>query len=70
MFIAPPSHGRAGAAAARAGTDSDAAIATRLAIAETELAAADEFDLVVVNDVAERAAAEVAAIIGDTTKGE
>jgi guanylate kinase len=38
-------------------------VATRLRIAERELSAAREFDHVVVNDVAERAAAEVAAII-------
>jgi len=40
-----------------------------LAIAETELAAADEFDLVVVNDSAERAALEVAGFIKERRKG-
>ena len=42
----------------------------RLEIAATELAAADEFDLVVVNDVAERAAAEVAAFITERHEGD
>jgi guanylate kinase len=53
VFIAPPSM-----AALAAG-----AIAKRLDRAETEVAAAEEFDHVVVNDEAGRAADEVAAII-------
>ena len=51
------------------GTETDAAIARRLSIAAIEVAAAGEFDHVVVNDDAERAATEVAAIIADRRKG-
>jgi guanylate kinase len=38
-------------------------MARRLAIAQDEVAAAREFDAVVINDVAERAAAEVIELI-------
>jgi guanylate kinase len=70
VFIAPPSMADLALRLRRRATDSDEAIATRLEIAATELAAADEFDLVVVNDVAERAAAEVAAFIGGAHEGD
>lgn len=70
IFVAPPSleelsqrlHGRA--------TDTAQAIAKRLEIAKAELAAEHEFDAVVVNDQAARAAAEVAAIIEKRRKGD
>ncbi len=51
------------------GTETDEAIARRLRRAQTEVAAAGEFDHVVVNDDAARAADEVAAIIADRRKG-
>jgi guanylate kinase len=70
VFIAPPSVADLAERLRRRATDSDEAIAIRLEIAATELAAADEFDLVVVNDVAERAAAEVAAFIRERHKGD
>ena len=46
------------------GQDDPAAIERRLALAEQEEQAADRFDAVVVNDDADRAAHEVAAILG------
>ena len=69
VFIAPPSMSELGQRLRGRGTESDEAIARRLHIAETEVAAAGEFDHVVVNDDAERAAAEVAAIIAERRKG-
>lgn len=63
VFIAPPSMAELHDRLRGRGTDSDADIARRLHIAETEVAAAHEFDHIVVNDDAERAAAEVVAII-------
>ena len=50
VFIAPPSLDVARRAAARARQDDDAGVARRLQIAETELAARDEFPIVIVND--------------------
>ncbi|WP_375486858.1 guanylate kinase [uncultured Jatrophihabitans sp.] len=63
VFLAPPSveelvdrlHGR--------GTESAEAVAARLARAEVEMAAASEFDHVVVNRDVEQAALEVAALV-------
>jgi guanylate kinase len=63
VFIAPPSMAELATRLKGRGTESPAAIARRLHIAEREVAAADEFDHIVVNDDAERAALEVAAII-------
>lgn len=69
VFIAPPSFAELRRRLRGRGTESDAAVAQRLQIAATELAAAQEFDHVVVNDDAERAADEVAAIINTERKG-
>ena len=69
VFIAPPSMAELALRLRGRGTETDEAIARRLHRAVTEVAAAGEFDHVVVNDDATRAAAEVAAIIADTTKG-
>ncbi len=63
VFIAPPSLAELAARLKGRGTESAAAIARRLHTAEGEVAAAEEFDHIVVNDDAERAAAEVAGII-------
>ena len=68
VFIAPPSLAELSQRLRGRGTETDEAIARRLHIAETEVAAAGEFDHVVVNDDAERAADEVAAIIEDRRK--
>lgn len=69
VFIAPPSLAELSDRLRGRGTESDEAIGRRLRIAETEVAAAGEFDHVVVNDDAERAAIEVAAIIEERRKG-
>jgi guanylate kinase len=63
VFIAPPSMAELAERLRGRGTETAAAIAKRLHRAETEVAAAKEFDHVVVNDDAGRAADEVAAII-------
>lgn len=63
VFIAPPSMAELADRLRGRGTETAAAIARRLHRAETEVAAAEEFDHVVVNDDAGRAADEVAAII-------
>lgn len=69
VFIAPPSLEELRQRLRGRATESDEAIARRLRIAETELAAADEFDHVVVNDDAGRAADEIVRIIEDRRKG-
>jgi guanylate kinase len=69
VFIAPPSLEELGRRLRGRGTESDAAIARRLGIAETEVAAAGEFDHVVVNDEPRRAAAELVEIINAERKG-
>ena len=69
VFIAPPSMAELSQRLRGRGTDSDEAIARRLSIAQTEVAAAGEFDHVVVNENAEQAATEVAAIIEERRKG-
>lgn len=69
VFIAPPSWEELRQRLRGRATESDEAIARRLHIAETELSAAGEFDHVVVNDDAGRAAEEVVRIIEDRRKG-
>jgi guanylate kinase len=69
IFIAPPSAAELSQRLRGRGTESDEAIARRLSIAQTEVAAAGEFEHVIVNDDAERAADEVAAIIEERRKG-
>lgn len=68
VFIAPPSMAELSQRLRGRGTETDEAIARRLQIAETEVAAAGEFEYVVINEDAGRAAAEVAAIIEDRRK--
>jgi guanylate kinase len=63
VFIAPPSMAELADRLRGRGTETAAAIAKRLHRAEAEVAAAEEFDHVVVNDDAGRAADEVVAII-------
>jgi guanylate kinase len=46
------------------GTESAADVAARLARAEVELAAASEFDHVVINNDVDHAAQEIAALLG------
>lgn len=70
IFVAPPSIEELGRRLRGRGTDSAAAIARRLEIACGELAAAHEFDEVIVNDDAKQAAARLAAIIADRRDAE
>jgi guanylate kinase len=69
VFIAPPSMAELAVRLRGRRTETAAAIARRLERAETEVAAAEEFDHVVVNDDAGRAADEVAVIIEARRKG-
>lgn len=69
VFIAPPSFGELARRLRGRGTESETAIGRRLDIAASEVAAADEFDHVVVNDDVERAAAELLEIINAERKG-
>ena len=68
VFIAPPSMAELSQRLRRRGTETDEAIARRLRIAETEVAAAGEFEYVVINEDAGRAADEVVAIIEERRK--
>lgn len=63
VFIAPPSMAELARRLRGRGTETDEGIARRLAIAEREVAAAREFDEVVVNDDADRAADELARLV-------
>ena len=63
VFVAPPSLEELGRRLRGRATDAEAAIARRLEIARGELAAAHEFDEVIVNDDAKQAAARLVAII-------
>jgi guanylate kinase len=63
IFVMPPSAGSLEKRIRQRGQDSEAAIAKRLAQAQVELAAADEFDFKIVNDDLEAAIAELEAAI-------
>jgi guanylate kinase len=64
VFLAPPSIEELRARLARRGTEATEVIQARLEHADLELLAAeDEFDVVVVNDNVQRAAAEVVALL-------
>jgi guanylate kinase len=63
VFIAPPSEEALRARLIGRGTDDPEQIERRLATAERELQARDEFDHVVVNDRLEDAVAELSAIV-------
>jgi guanylate kinase len=62
VFLAPPSAEELVRRLAERGTETPAQQRERLARAEAEMAAASEFDHVVINDDVERAAAEVAEL--------
>ena len=67
VFVLPPSEAALEKRIRSRGQDSEAAIAKRLAQAKVELAAADEFDLKIVNDDFERAIAQLEiAVFGPT----
>jgi guanylate kinase len=63
VFLTPPSVDELRDRLAGRGTEERDAIETRLQIAQAELAAHAEFDVVVVNDDVERAAAEVVSLL-------
>lgn len=63
VFIAPPSWDALVERLVGRGTEGAAERERRLATARTEMAAADEFDVVVVNDTVERAAAELERLL-------
>jgi guanylate kinase len=64
IFIAPPSNEELEFRLRNRDTDTQAQVALRLETARREMAAAGEFDYVVVNDDLERCVAEVEEIIG------
>jgi len=64
VFLAPPSARDLVDRLEGRGTESEDELTRRLQRAEIELAAAAEFDYVVINDEVERAATEIAALIG------
>lgn len=63
VFLAPPSVEELTRRLVGRGTDDDAGVQERLAIAQAEMAATDEFDAVIVNDDVGRAAASLLALI-------
>ncbi len=63
VFLAPPSVRELRDRLVGRGTEATEVVEARLAQAEVELEAHDEFDVVVVNDDVERAAAEVVSLI-------
>ena len=67
IFVMPPSQAALEARIRGRGQDSEEAIAKRLNQSTVELAAADEFDVKIVNDDLERAIAELERVVfGDT----
>ncbi len=64
VFLAPPSPQELEARLRGRGTETEEQVNRRLATAREELAAADEFDHVVVNHTVSQAAADVAALLG------
>lgn len=63
VFLAPPSWEELGRRLVGRATEDPAVIAARLARARIEMEAAEEFDVVVVNDDVRRAAAELVSLI-------
>ena len=70
VFIAPPEVADLEARLRGRGTDTDEEIDSRLAIARREMEAQTEFDHVIVNDDAERAAAELAELVSSAHQEE
>lgn len=63
VFLAPPSESELRDRLTGRGTETDEMIEARLTRARDELLAHDEFDVVVINDDVERAAAEVVSLL-------
>jgi guanylate kinase len=70
VFIAPPAVGDLEARLRGRGTDSPEEINDRLEIARREMEAQPEFDYVIVNDDAERAADELVMLVGSAHEDE
>jgi guanylate kinase len=70
VFIAPPEVADLEARLRGRGTDTDDEIENRLRIARREMEAKTEFDHVIVNDDAECAAADLAALVGSVHEDE
>jgi guanylate kinase len=64
VFLAPPSREELARRLVGRGTEDEAAIARRLGAAEVEMAAACEFDAVLVNDTVTHAAEELVRLLG------
>ena len=64
VFLAPPSWEELVSRLTGRGTESEQEQQRRLETAKVELAAENEFDVTVVNDTVERAAHEIAQLIG------
>jgi guanylate kinase len=64
VFLAPPSFEELRRRLTERGTEPPVVVEARLSVAEQEMAAKSEFDMVVVNDDVERACAEVARAMG------
>jgi guanylate kinase len=69
VFLAPPSTAALVARLSGRGTESVVVQRRRLAIAEAELAAADEFDTIIVNDDVARAADELVSLLTAPSSG-
>ena len=64
VFLAPPSRDALVARLVGRGTEDPNVVAARLAAAEVELAAQDEFDVVLVNDDVEAVCARLVSLVG------
>jgi guanylate kinase len=69
VFLAPPSTADLASRLSSRGTESIEVQRRRLAIAEAELAAADEFDKIIVNDDVARAADELVGLLTAPSSG-
>lgn len=69
VFLAPPSMDELERRLRSRATEGEAELATRLQIARDEMAAADRFDVTVVNDDVERAARDIIDLIRSARRG-
>lgn len=70
VFMAPPSWDELVARLTGRGTESPAAVARRLETARVEMAAKDEFDVVIVNDDVQRTCAELVSLLVGRPDGD
>lgn len=69
VFIAPPSLEELERRLRNRGTDSEEAIARRLETAKVEMTRQDEYDVVIVNDDLDEAAAQLIAVVNEYAEG-